>query len=176
MNMQRGVSRSVLWLILMVAWLAGLVACRPREIPLSFETIEKGEFPPETPQHYESKVPKLVIISGAADIVELSHSVSPKAEAVLRELNFSQYFAVAVFQGLKPWANYSVEIRQIIYQDNTVTIYAHFSEPKPGTQLPAVETSPYHLVEVLKEGLSANKEFILDADGTTVDHQTHTLP
>ncbi len=176
MNIQSGIPKASVWLILMVALLAGLVACRPQETLLPFETIEKGEFPPETPQHYEGKVPKLVIISGMADIVGLSHSVSPKAETVVRELNFSQYFAVAVFQGLKPWANYSVEIRQIIYQGNVVTIYAHFSEPQPGTQLPAVETSPYHLVKVQKGELTGKKEFILNADGTTVDQQTHTLP
>ncbi len=95
---------------------------------------------------------------------------------LLRELNFSQYFAVAVFQGLKPWANYDVEIRQIIYQDNVVTIYAHFVEPRPGQALSPIETSPYYLVKVQKEGLTGKKEFILNADGTTVDQQTHTLP
>lgn len=143
---------------------------------MPFETIEKGEFPPETPQHYEGKEPQLVIISGVADIAGLGHSVSPKAEAALRELNFSQYFATAVFQGLKPWFNYSVEIRQITYQDNVVTIYAHFIEPQPGQALNPAEASPYHLVKVQKEGLTGKKEFILNADGTIVDQQTHTLP
>ncbi len=175
MNIQSNVPRASVWLIMIICLLAGLVACRPQEITLSFETIEIGKIPP-APSRYDGKEPKLVIISSVDEIAALGNTVSPEAEAALRQLDFGRYFAVAAYQGWKPWARYGVEIKQLVYQDNAVMIYAHFSEPQPGTQLPAVETSPYHQVKVQKEGLTGKKEFILNADGTTVDQQTHTLP
>ncbi len=188
MNIQIGVPRASVWLIMIICLLAGLIACRPQEITLPFETIEKGEVPfvpshyvekgviPYFPKYYEGKEPKLVVISNVKEIAALGNTVSPDAEAALRQLDFGEYFAIAAYQGLKPWANYSVEIRQIMYQDNVVTIYVHFVEPQPGQALNPAEVSPYHLVKVQKEELTGKKEFILNADGTTVDQQTHTLP
>ncbi len=53
MNMPSDLRKAVLLITISVALLTGLAACKPQETELAFETIERGQLPPETPQHYE---------------------------------------------------------------------------------------------------------------------------
>jgi hypothetical protein len=61
--------------------------------------------------------------------------------------------AIAVFQGVKPSGGYSIQIQKITQKSHTIIVITDFEEPQPGIAVPAVVTSPYHLVSVKKSHL-----------------------
>jgi hypothetical protein len=176
MNKQR-VLKSVLALAV-IALLLGMAGCklRPTELPketeLSFETIERTE----RFGGYNEKDPRLVIVAEAREISTLGNAISANAQAQVRNLDFSQYLAIAVFQGLKGSGGYGAEIQRVTRGGDTIIIYAHFAERDPKFEAPAIMTSPYHLVKVQKMGLRGKIKFILNVDGTVVSQQTHDVP
>jgi hypothetical protein len=117
-----------------------------------------------------------VIVAEIGDISKLGNSVSTKSQSSLESLNFSDYFAVAAFQGLKGTTMYGVEIQRILRKGNAITIYAHFTERDPTVGAGAIITSPYHIVKIPRQGLSGKIEFVLYADGKEVTRQTYTMP
>ena len=162
--------------------LAGLVlvavaiipsGCQGRkEVDLLFETIEKSER-----SRYSMPDSKMVIITEAGERNALESIVSLNAQAQLQDLDFDQYFAVAVFQGLKGTNMYGADIQRMARRGDTITVYAHFTERDPELVAADINTSPYHLVKVQKGGtLQGRIEFVLNVDGTMVDQQTHLLP
>lgn len=158
-----------------VATVAVMSGCSGKEINLPFETIERADSP-GTGQNYEGKEPELVIITETAKINSLGNAISVNAQAQVRNLDFGQYLAIAVFQGLKGSGGYSAEIRRVTRKGDAIIVYAHFAERDPQRVASDVMTSPYHLVKVQKLGLRGNTEFILNVDGASVSQQTHAVP
>jgi hypothetical protein len=151
-----------------------------RVIGVPFETIE-GENAAGTGEYYEAKEPKLLIITEAADIDLIGNTVSRNAQAQLRNLDFDQYFAIAVFQGWEPyWPDpSSIEVQRISKRGITITIHIHIDAlSRSGeVELRAMVASPYHLVQIRKgEDMQGEFQFILDVDGAMVSQQTHRLP
>ena len=156
-----------------------LGGCRgKKEVVLPFETIERADTP-GTGEEYEGEEPKLAIIAEAGKINALEDTVSSDALAQLRDMDFDQYFAVAVFQGWQPQLPpppSGVEIQRISKKRSTITIYAHFHEPAGEVWRP-VEISPYHLVRVQRgKEMQGEIKFVLNVDGTVVSQQDHHLP
>lgn len=145
------------------------------EAELPFETIEMAEIP-GTGYEYQGREPTLVIVAEIGDISKLGSSVSTKSQSSLESLNFSDYFAVAAFQGLKDTTMYGVEIQRILRKGNAITIYVHFTERDPSVGAGAIITSPYHIVKIPRQGLNGKMEFILYADSKEVTRQTYIMP
>jgi len=164
-------------LILMVVAML-LSTCVQQEAELSFETIEKEVGTRLGAQRYEAKEPKLVIIATLDEVSSLSPSLSPEARPELSNIDFSSYFVIAVFQGLKAVYDYEVCIDRITYLDETVKVFTKFVEPTEGQMLHPAQSSPYHVVRVEKPQNLAGKEvqFMLVANGREVASEMRRLP
>jgi hypothetical protein len=144
-------------LILLSAW---LIACQnqvvdlpqptasPESIELPFRTIEQGER-----SEYQPTEPLIMIMGQSEEVDNLGALISVDAKSELRRMDYHSNLALVVFQGLKYSGGYGVEIKRITKTGNTVQVFADFQAPIPGRPVPAVVTSPYHAVEVLKEGI-----------------------
>jgi hypothetical protein len=141
--------------ILMLVCLAfELTACKPKsgETALSFETIEQDVYAVDTGKLYDSHEPGMVIISRVEEIDNLDGMVSKAGLKQLQALDYNQYFTLAVFQGKKGSIGYDIQVNRIKRSGNTVNVYAQLNEPPPDIAVGATETSPYHVVKVLKAG------------------------
>jgi hypothetical protein len=156
--------------MLLALFLLSLAACRPQEIELPFESIERFQWATEL---WKSKEPGLVVIASVDDLTQIDNLVTEDAQAQLRELDFSVYFAVAVFIGWHHDVHEGITIRQIIRRGNVTALYA-WAGKRTGKDM---ATSPYHLIKVRKEG-KWNREirFTLYLDGKDVASLTHFIP
>ena len=161
-------------LLLLAAAGAILPGCRPQIKELAFETIERAELP-GTGGEYQGEDPKMVIITRQEEIDTLGDSISFSAQDELRNLDFNEYFGIAVFQGLKGTNMYGVDIQRVTKSGNTITIFAHFTERNPELAAAAVNTSPYHIVKVQKDGLQGEFDFFLNVDGEVILKASSTL-
>ena len=134
--------------IVVAALLLGLMACKPQETKLSFEAIEQGIGYDSSKQQWGGRESKLLIIASAQDIEEARQFVTDEALAALQQMDYTTHFAVLAFRGLQTSSHEGFKIEQIGRQRNEIHLYA-----QPGANGPdAVMTSPYHLIEVKKEG------------------------
>lgn len=169
-------SRRLSWQILAcslicLVLLVSLTACGPQETNLPFETIEKTDFS----VGYNEKDPRLVIIAEAGEVGALENMVTATAQAQVRNLDFDQYLTIAVFQGRKGTNGYDAEIQRVARRENSITVYAHFTERNPKLTAADILTSPYHLVKVQKGGIQGEVLFILSVDGKIVGQRTHRI-
>jgi hypothetical protein len=139
----------------------------PPGVELAFETIETADFP-GTGDEYPGENPRMVIIARAEERDALGDTISLSAQDELRKVDFNQVFVLAVFQGLKGTNMYGVDIQRVTKSGNTITIFAHFTERNPELEASAVNTSPYHIVKVQKDGLQGEFDFFLIVDGETI--------
>lgn len=145
------------------------------EIIIPFKTIENFENGYRGDDYRELE-PKLVIITDLDDIDKLGGSVFETAESLLRKLDFSQSLALVVFQGGKGSGGYKVDILKIVQEGNKLIVYAHFTEPQPGYVVTMANTSPYHVIEVPKNGLQGEISFLLNVDGEVIIQQPKIIP
>jgi len=167
--------RRVLVPFLLLVMVISLPGCgRPKGAELPFETVGKGdEF--GGVEGYGGEHPKLVIVLSPKEIPLIESDV-PRLAQKLKDIDYGQFYVVAVFQGRKPSGAYGVEIQSFRLQDDVVTIYSCFATPKPGQERTLVVTSPYHLVKKSKENLVGKEvEFVLLADGAEVARQRVTI-
>jgi len=164
----------VLLLLLAIALLPGLVACDTQEMELPFQTVGHA-LTPGTGQSYAGKDPMLDVIAKEDEINALGGMISPESQAQLPSLDFSQYLAIAVFQGMKPSSGYSVEVTKVTRAGSTVIVYAHFTERDPRQFAQDIVTSPYHLIQIQTSQLHGQVEFVLNADGKVVARQSRSL-
>jgi len=162
--------------LLLVVVVISLPGCgRTKGMEMPFETIDRGMGAGRR-ERYESKEPGLVIIASLQDFALFEDDV-PRLAQKLKDIDYSQFYVVAVFQGRKPTGAYEVEIQGIRWQDDVVTIYSRFATPEPGQERTLVETSPYHLVKIRKgKNMRGEFEFVLDVDGKEVVRKTHFIP
>ena len=175
--------KSKLWLylfsllVLLFIIVASILLNREKQeqIELSFETIEMAEIP-GTGYEYPGKEPALVIVTKRDDVTLLGDNVSKQSQSILDSVNFSDYFVITVFQGIKGTTLYGVEIQHIFKIGNVITIYAHFTERDPSVGAGAIVTSPYHIVKIPRQGLIGQIELALFADGEEKIRQTYNIP
>jgi len=175
--------KSKLWLylfgllVLLFIIIASILLSREnqKQIDLPFETIEMAEIP-GTGYEYPGKERALVIVTKREDVALLGDNVSKQSLSIIDSVNFSDYFVITVFQGIKGTTSYGVEIQRIFKQENVITIYAHFTERDPSVSAGALMTSPYHIVKIPRQGLIGQIDFVLSADGEEKIRQTYTMP
>jgi hypothetical protein len=143
-------------------------------VELAFETIERADVP-GTGGEYQGEDPRMIIINSAEQIDALGETISLSAQDELRKLDFNQYFAIAVFQGLKGSNMYGVDIQRVTRNGKTITISAHFTERDPERTAADVNTSPYHIVKVQKDGLQGELDFFLNVDREVILRVSSTL-
>jgi len=148
-----------LWLTIVVT-LIGMTACGPRETELPFETIERNDtYSPE--EGYGGLKPCVVLVTTRQEIDRLEGLVSQAALDHLAELNFEQYFAIAVFRGRQPYSGYATIIERVARQGDKIVVYAQFWEPRSNQVILTMETSPYHLIKVRRDdGVSQESELV----------------
>jgi len=151
-----------LWLTIVVI-LAGMTACGPREIELPFETIERSDY-----GDYSIREPRLILITAPQEIDQVEGLITQEALDRLAELDFGQYFAIAVFRGCQPDSGYDTIIKRVARRGDKVVVYAQFWEPSPHYPVTHEATSSYHLVKVHKDGdVSQEIELVLQSSVVT---------
>jgi hypothetical protein len=126
--------------------LAVITACGPKPTGLPFETIELFD------HSQYSGPPRAILVTNQQEIGKLNGLVSQKAIDRLAELDFQQYFAIAVFRGRQATSGYDTIIERVARQGNKIVIYAQFWEPSPYYEVQEAATSPYHVIKVRRDG------------------------
>lgn len=171
------IRRKINWLsALMLTLLLGLCACKSQETILPFEILEQEERN-LTGQIYEAREPRVSIIVQPDEVMELDDWVTEASKEQLQVMDYDTYFALVVFQGMKPTDGYGVQIERIVRKGNEVTIHAQFQEPRPDQKKNDIVTSPYCLIQVQKIGTwDQDIKFNVIADGSVVVSASHNIP
>lgn len=121
--------------------------------------------------------PKVEIITDAQEAAILDGQVYPGTLSKITDADFSAYFVIAIFQGYKGCANYSVEGTDVRREGNVITVYAKFLTPDPKDVQQPITTSPYCVLRIKKTPtLSGDFVFALVANNEEIMRQPHTIP
>jgi hypothetical protein len=119
---------------------------------VTFQTIEAVEdLEIGEDRAYPLQAAALFAIWEGDQIARVEQWITEEALEQLNALDFTQYAAIVVFQGLKGSNGYNVVIEQIGVRDNTLVVVAQFWQNPPLAPSGAVMTSPYHLVRIVKD-------------------------
>jgi hypothetical protein len=136
---------------------AAMAACQPltpqpltpppvTELP--FETVALNEWGGVFEMGDE---PQLMLLTTADDLTKVKDLMSEEDFANLQQVDFQDYFVVALFRGWRPSSNYQTVIERITRRNDTLTVEAQFWEP--GAVASEGETSPYHVVKIARDDL-----------------------
>jgi len=123
----------------------------------AYQTLKTEELPSETieqvntsdvPKQWRGTEPRLLIIASPDDMDEARQFVTDEAMLALKQLDFTTHFAVIAFRGLQNSGHGGFQIERIVRQGSEIFLY---SQAGSIGGVPA-ETSPYHLIRVLKKG------------------------
>ena len=154
--------RYSLWLTIVVI-LVGMIACGPRETELPFETIERSDY-----GDYSIREPRVVLVTNRQEIDQLKGLISQASLDQLAELDFQQYFAIAVFRGTQATSGYDTIIGRIARRGDKIVVYVQFWEPSPYYGVRNEATSPYHLIRVRRnDGVSQETELVFQSQIVT---------
>jgi hypothetical protein len=147
--------------------LVAMTACGPEGTELPFETIERNDtYSPE--EGYGGLEPRVVLVTTRREIDHLEGLISQAALDQLVELDFEQYFAIAVFRGRQPYSGYATIIERVARQGDKIVVYAQFWEPRSNQVILTIETSPYHLIKVRRDdGVSQETELVFQSQIVT---------
>ncbi len=147
-----------LWLTIVVI-LMGMTACGVGETELPFETIERSDY-----GDYSIHEPRVVLITNRQEIDQLKGLISQAALDQLAELDFQQYFAIAVFRSTQATSGYDVIVERVTRQGDKIVIRAQFWAPSPHLEIFNEVTSPYHLIKVRRDNsVSQETELVLQS-------------
>ena len=146
-------SRLLRIILILGVMLLSTAACNilQDEKGLSFQSIERKDGS-GTGDLYESYEPGLMVIARSEEVDRLGGLITDEARQTLLELDYSQYFALVTFFGMKGTGGYSIQVTRVTRSGDTVSVYARLDEPAPDQAKSDVVTSPYHLVIVQKDG------------------------
>jgi hypothetical protein len=153
-----------------------LIACRPQEQTLTFETVAQRDI-----INYREDKSALFVIAKVEEIDDHTQNVlaeDPTLVNQLRALDYNRVFAVLVLHGYVGSSNYSVTVQKVTQQGDQVIIRADFVGPTPGTRIKPAFTSPYHLIAVSKKGGAFGQQirFVLMKEDKPVAESTHFIP
>lgn len=145
--------------ITMLCLLITMSACQPLQalptpLPtaeaLSFETIAAGQaYTADNLLLWPDREPGLFVIADAADVDGVRPYLRPEFADTLAQLDFTHYFALLAFDGLRGFLIQDFQLQTISRQGSEVLVVA---QPNyvPGAGGPDVETSFYQLIKVSK--------------------------
>jgi len=136
-----------------------MTSCGPRETELPFETLERSDY-----GDYSIREPRVVLVTSRQEIDQLEGLISQAALNQLAELDFQQYFAIAVFRGTQATSGYDTVIERVARQGDKIVVYTQFWEPRPDQVILTMVTSPYHLIKMRRDnGVSQETELIFQS-------------
>lgn len=158
--------RQFLWLTIVVM-LVSMTACGPREIELplisprgtelSFETIVRSDY-----GSCSVREPLAILVTTRQEIDRLEGLIERGVPNQLVQLDFEQYFAIAVFRGTQATSGYDTIIERVTRRDNKIVVYVQFWDQTVYYPVRSEVTSPYHLIKVRKDdGVSQETELVL---------------
>lgn len=151
-----------LWLTIVVI-LTGMTSCGPKETELTFETIERSDL-----GSYSIREPHLILITTLQEIERVEGWITQEALVQLVELDFEQYFAIAIFRGRQPTSGYDIMIERVARRGDKIEVYAQFWSPSPHYGVRNEATSPYHLIKVRRDdGVDQEIELVLQSQAVT---------
>ena len=89
------------------------------------------------------------VITTQEEWMNFWESVSPN-DGPVPQIDFDKKMVIAVLMGQKSTGGYSIEITNVIEQENDVIVKIKEISPGPNCGADAVLTSPYHIIEVSK--------------------------
>jgi len=171
MNKEVDMRKQNLILGLAILFLWSLTACQikrtevstetpvPEEAELPFETIEQSDL-----GDYSIREPRVILVTAPQEIDRLEGLITQEALDRLAELDFEQYFAIAVFRGRQASSGYDTIIERVARRDNKVVVYAQLWDRTVHYGVTQEETSPYHLIKVRRDdGVSQETELVLQS-------------
>lgn len=159
--------------VVLVAGLMFLIACQPQETDLSFETVERRRDWPGSGKEREAREPGLIVIAASEDLIQIDTLLTKEVQTQLREIDFSAYFAIAAFLGHQGSGHEGIDVEQIVRRGDDVLVHVQVGNLTGDL----METSPYHLVKIRKEGNWNQKiHFTLYLDGTEATSLSHFVP
>jgi hypothetical protein len=165
-------------IVICVLLLSSPVACSMPigTVDLNFQSIEKNGTV-ETANLYEAREPALRIIAQPAEVESLEGLITDDAYQKLLALDFSRYFALAAFSGVRETAGYHIMVNRVSRQGNLVSVYVQLVEPAKNQETPVGRISPYHLVIVQKDGIwGKGITFALIANHALCFSVSHNIP
>jgi hypothetical protein len=173
-SMRRNLSIVIFGVIACMLIINGYTSSKGKKI--QFETVEIQDST-GTGQNYLDKDIHLVVIPSIDGVGAVDSWVSEGAQNELMELDYSKFFALAVFQGIKPTNRYSIEITKVTRTDNTINLETNVHNRDPNLEAADVETSPYHLISIIKAGnWSEDFTFTVIQNGTIITSTKHFIP
>lgn len=154
----------MLFLALMTTMSLGLYACQDNTLgtitpvqtlvstanELAFEVIAKDDRDNDGTS-YKGLKPAIIIIRDRSEVELVRDWVQADFISQLESIDYASAFVLAVFQGEKSTSRYSVEVTNVTSSGEAINVYSNFTEPKPGSDLEDVITSPYVLIMVTSE-------------------------
>jgi hypothetical protein len=151
-------------------------AATPKTASLAWEKIV-DDWGPDPNYMYQGTNPRMIVVADKPDIVAIENNLIPSHLRLVTDTDLTTFLVVVIYQGRKGSVRYSVEVTGIQQEGKAIRLYALFHEPKPGTPVGMVVTSPYYILKVKKnETMKGDMEFILIANGKEEDRQTHKIP
>lgn len=121
--------------------------------------------------------PKVEVISQSSEATALEEQVYSGILHEITNTDFSTHLVMIVFQGYQGATDYSVRIKEVRRQGNSITVYAEFLTPDPQGGISPIATSPYYVLKVTKvPDLRGDFTFILVANGKEIERQQHFIP
>ncbi|MGD2206694.1 MAG: protease complex subunit PrcB family protein [Anaerolineae bacterium] len=170
-------------LVALVAFgLLGLVACRPGEAELPFQTIAEGDSvgAPDG-RGYSGEEPDLLVITALEQVDSPGMDIQFGADLAdqLRAVDYEHNIVIVVFRGSIEAlsSSYTVDILRVVRSRNQVVVRAHFGAPGPEEGSLSSFSSPYHIIAVLRQRMQEQKiRFILEVDGQVAKECTYFIP
>ncbi len=163
----------------------GLVACQaisigiptPEGSALSFETLEQEQYS-GTGTMYELKNPGIIIVSSKDDVGSLKGLITDYYYIYLQTLNYDQFFIIGVFQGKKGYySEHTIQVDGVYRSGSIVNVLVTIPELGPNEHPGAMETSPYHVVQVQKTDQWGEEiTFNMVSDSHVVTSVVHMIP
>ncbi len=140
-----------------------LFGCQTKE-EIPFETIDEGLYT-ESGKGYMSIDPDFIVITSMIEAKAIDVTHHHEANDVIEKLDFSKFFVIGVYQGVKPTNGYHIEIQRITQMGDSIIISANFKEPDLDIGVGPLQTSPRQLVKVPLNELHGEFNFILEVNG-----------
>lgn len=108
---------------------------------------------------YEGDEPNFLVITKVEEVTVpgLGVRFSPDIRTKLEQVNYDQFYVVAIFYGIAPNIGLDnfIVVENIFYDtQNSVTIVADFNEPREGDVMQEAVGAPYYIVKVDKRSHS----------------------
>jgi PrcB C-terminal len=120
---------------------------------LPFRIISQAE---EGNSVYRPNDPAVLVIATPGEVNDIAAillaSRDPQISEQLRQVDYDREFAVLVFNGSEPVADYGITVQQVQRRDSLLIVRAHFVRADPSEVHVQIVTSPYHFVAVTKTG------------------------